>query len=60
MYQLKTEELCKIAINRTCHALQYVPNKLKTEELCKFAVNRDGYALRYQINLKQKNYVKLR
>ena len=42
MYQinLKTEELCKFAVNRDGYALRYVPDKFKTEELYKIAVNK--------------------
>ena len=42
------DELCKLAIQQTCWALQYI--KCQTEDICKLAVQKDGYALQYVRN----------
>ena len=45
----QTEEICKLAVQKTGCALSFVKIE-QTEELCKLAVQRDGYALRYVRN----------
>ena len=45
--KLKTEKLCKVAVEQDGEALQFVPEKLRTEKLCKVAVGKNGDALMY-------------
>ena len=44
---IKTDKLCKFAVQQSGYALQYVPDDKKTEEICKIAVQQDGYTLQY-------------
>jgi hypothetical protein len=44
---LKTPELCKIAVEENEWALKYVPKALKTPELCKFAVENNAGVLEF-------------
>ena len=45
--ELKTKEICNIAVEKHGDNLQYVPEKLKTPELCKLAISEYGWALEY-------------
>ena len=45
--QLRTEELCRLAVSNDGWALRYVPEELRTEELCRVAVSNNGKALEY-------------
>ena len=45
--ELKTKEICNIAVEKHGDNLQYVPEHLKTPELCEIAISGDGWALRY-------------
>jgi hypothetical protein len=49
-YEMKTSELCKLAVKNSSFQLRYVPEELKTSELCKFAVNSSCDALQYVPN----------
>jgi hypothetical protein len=44
---LRSFELCKIAVASFGPALKHVPNELKTREMCEIAVNQDGVALEF-------------
>jgi hypothetical protein len=43
--ELRTEEICKIAVIQNGSRLFYVPEKSQTEEICKFSVKKDGSSL---------------
>ena len=45
--ELRTEEICRIAVTQSGYALEYVPEELKTEELCRIAVMKECIALEY-------------
>jgi hypothetical protein len=45
--ELRTPELCKIAVSQDGMALKYVPEELRTPEQCKIAVSQNSYALGY-------------
>ena len=45
--ELKTPELCKIAVESNDDNFQFVPDELKTPELCKIALKLEGANLRY-------------
>lgn len=44
---MRTYELCVVAVKRNWYALKHVPKDKKTYELCMLAVQRDGYALEF-------------
>lgn len=44
----KTDELCKIALEKNGNAIKYVP--VQTDELCKIAVQTSGTSIIYVIN----------
>jgi hypothetical protein len=44
---LRTPELCKIAVEKNGRALESVPEDLKTPELCRIAVEKSEEALEY-------------
>ena len=45
---LRTPEICEIAVKKDGGDLKHVPEELKTQELCKIAVeNNHGWALEY-------------
>ena len=44
---MKTEELCKMAVNQNGRALKFVPEHMKTEELCKIALNQNESVLKF-------------
>ncbi|MEK7070219.1 MAG: DUF4116 domain-containing protein, partial [Patescibacteria group bacterium] len=44
---VKTQELCRLAVEKSGYALNLVPQEMKTPELCRLAVEKDGYALKY-------------
>lgn len=43
--ELKTKELCDIALGITFHALEYVNQDFITKEFCENLVNKDGFAI---------------
>ncbi|OXA98930.1 hypothetical protein B0A75_12745 [Flavobacterium oncorhynchi] len=43
--QIKTEELCNLALNITFHALPFIKQNLITYELCEKLVSKDGFAI---------------
>jgi hypothetical protein len=45
--ELRTPELCKIAVSKNGKALEYVPEELKTPEICKIAVSQNGMVLEH-------------
>jgi hypothetical protein len=45
--ELRTKELCEIAVKQDGNTLVFVPLELKTKELCELAVKNNGNALRY-------------
>jgi len=45
--ELKTIELCTIAVSKYGYILQCVPQDLRTPELCKIAVSESGWALQF-------------
>ena len=49
-YELRTQELCEIAVKDKGYALEHVPEELKTLEMCEYAVSRDGYNLEFVPN----------
>ena len=44
--EMKTEEICKIAVAQNSYALKFVPKEMKTEEICKIAVKQEGTVLK--------------
>ena len=44
---LRTEEVCLIAVKQNPYALEFVPEEFKTEELCELAVNDGHWALEF-------------
>ena len=44
---LRTEEVCLIAVKDFPYALKFVPDELKTKELCELAVNDGHWALEF-------------
>jgi DNA-binding NarL/FixJ family response regulator len=44
---LRTQEVCRAALEADGNLLSYVPEPLKTKEMCRFAVEQTIYALRY-------------
>jgi hypothetical protein len=47
---VQTQELCDVAINSICWALQYCVNKYKTKENCFLAVKRNGQTIKHVPN----------
>jgi len=45
--ELKTKDLCILALTKGGWPLQWIPQKLKTEELCTLAVTQHGWALQF-------------
>ena len=45
--ELRTKELCEMAVNSRGYALAFVPIEMRTEELCEKAVQKSGRALAY-------------
>jgi ABC-type oligopeptide transport system substrate-binding subunit len=45
--ELRTPEVCKIAVAKNGKALEYVPEKMRTPEIYKLAVTQNGMALYY-------------
>jgi hypothetical protein len=45
--ELRTKEICEIAVKKNGLALQSVPEDLKTKEMCNMAVSQNRMALRY-------------
>ena len=43
--ELKTYELCELAVQDEARALQYVPEELRTSRLCYVAIKNDGTTL---------------
>jgi exosome complex RNA-binding protein Rrp4 len=46
-WDVRTREMCRIAVARNGWALKYVPEALRTDEMCRFAVAQHGGALDY-------------
>lgn len=47
---LKTEEICKISVQKLGYLLKHVPKEYITEELCMIACKQDGYAIQFVPN----------
>jgi hypothetical protein len=45
--QLKTQEICSIAINKNYNSFKYFPEEYKTLEMCLIAINNNGMMLKY-------------
>ena len=45
--ELKTKELCELAVKQNSRALQFVPEELKTKELCEQAINDNELTLQF-------------
>jgi len=45
--ELRTPDLCKIAVAQYGYALKYVPQDLRTKDLCTIAVAQYGWALQW-------------
>ena len=43
--KVKTEDICKLAVETHCYALAFVKEQFQTEELCIFAVRQDKIVL---------------
>ena len=45
--EMKTAEICNIAVEHNGYAIRFVPNEIKTEEICRTAVRDNSCALQY-------------
>ena len=45
--ELRTKEMCEVAVNYGGFMLQFVPEELKSPELCLIAVTQEGYAIAF-------------